>query len=169
MYDKIMLVLPMSGAVLPGLQTESDLIFMRVALREAELAAREGEVPIGAVIVVDGQIIAKAHNLRESTGDPTAHAEILALRAAAKVKRHWRLLGATIYTTLEPCPMCAGAIVMARAARLVYGTADPKAGAAGSLMNILQDKRLNHQVTVTGGVLETECSRLLRDFFKERR
>lgn len=142
---------------------------MQEAILEAGEAARKGEVPIGAVIVLNDQIIAKAHNLREITGDPTAHAEILALREAAKVKRHWRLLGATLYTTLEPCPMCAGAMVMARITRLVYGAPDPKAGAAGSIMNIVQDLRLNHRLDVTGGIMEKECGKLLKDFFKEKR
>lgn len=142
---------------------------MREAIQEANEAARKGEVPIGAVIVINDQIIAKAHNLREITGDPTAHAEVLVIREAAKVKRHWRLLGATLYTTLEPCPMCAGAMVMARITRLVYGASDPKAGAAGSIMNIVQDLRLNHRLDVTGGVMETECGELLKEFFKEKR
>ncbi len=136
---------------------------------EAVQAAREGEVPIGAVIVLNNQIIAKAHNLRETNGDPTAHAEILALREAAGIKQHWRLLETTLYTTLEPCPMCAGAMVMARVSRLVYGASDPKAGAAGSLMNLVQDPRLNHRLEVTGGVLEKECRELLKEFFKKRR
>ncbi len=159
----------MNDLFLPDRQQETDEFFMREAIVEATKAAREREVPIGAVIVLNDQIIAKAHNLRETNGDPTAHAEILVLREAAKLKEHWRLLGTTLYTTLEPCPMCAGAMVMARVKRLVYGASDPKAGAAGSLMNIVQDLRLNHRLEVTGGVLEKECRELLKEFFKERR
>jgi tRNA(adenine34) deaminase len=159
----------MNSSFLPDCNHEKDQGYMREAILEADEAARKGEVPIGAVIVLNDQIIAKAHNLREITGDPTAHAEVLALREAAKVKRHWRLLGATLYTTLEPCPMCAGAMVMARITRLVYGAPDPKAGAAGSIMNIVQDLRLNHRLDVTGGVLEEECGELLKEFFKEKR
>lgn len=150
-------------------QIERDRVFMREAILEAGEAARKGEVPIGAVIVLDDNIIAKAHNLKESTGDPTAHAEILALRKAIEVIQHWRFLGTTIYTTLEPCPMCAGALVMARVTRLVYGAMDPKAGAAGSIMNIVQDTRLNHRMDVTGGLMEKECGELLKEFFKKRR
>jgi len=142
---------------------------MEEAIEEAIKAAREGEVPIGAVVVFNNQIIAKAHNLRETIGDPTAHAEILALREASRLKRHWRLLGTTLYTTLEPCPMCAGAMVMARIDRLVFGAFDPKTGAAGSLMNIVQDPRLNHRLEVTSGIKEAECRELLKEFFKERR
>lgn len=159
----------MNDLILPDRRLEMDQIFMREAITEAIKAAREGEVPIGAVIVFDNQIIARAHNLRETNGDPTAHAEILVLREAASLKKHWRLSGTTLYTTLEPCPMCAGAMVMARTKRLVYGASDPKAGAAGSLMNIVQDPRLNHRLEVTGGVLEEECRELLKDFFRERR
>jgi tRNA(adenine34) deaminase len=159
----------MNKPFLPDRNLEMDQVFMQKAIQEAGEAARKGEVPIGAVIVLNGQIIAKAHNLRETTGDPTAHAEVLAIREAAKVKRHWRLLGATLYTTLEPCPMCAGAMVMARINRLVYGASDPKAGAAGSIMNIVQDLRLNHRLDVTGGVMEQECGFLLKDFFKGKR
>lgn len=159
----------MNDSFLPDCNHEKDQVFMQEAILEAGEAARKGEVPIGAVIVLNDQIIAKAHNLREITGDPTAHAEVLALREAAKVKRHWRLLGATLYTTLEPCPMCAGAMVMARITRLVYGASDPKAGAAGSIMNIVQDLRLNHRLDVTGGVLEKECGELLKVFFKDKR
>lgn len=159
----------MDDLILPDRRLETDQFFMREAIAEAVKAARVGEVPIGAVIVFNDQIIARAHNLRETNGDPTAHAEILVLREAARLKKHWRLLGTTLYTTLEPCPMCAGAMVMARTKRLVYGAADPKAGAAGSLMNIVQDPRLNHRLEVSGGVLEEECRELLKDFFRERR
>ena len=146
-----------------------DCWFMREALAEADQAARIGEVPIGAVLVRNDQIIARAHNLRETSGDPTAHAEILVLREAAGAQRHWRLTGTTLYVTLEPCPMCAGALVQARVERLVYGAADPKAGVVGSLMNLVQDDRLNHRVEVTSGVLATECGTILKEFFRERR
>ncbi len=159
----------MKDLIHPDRQFERDQVFMREAILEAGEAARKGEVPIGAVIVLNDHIIAKAHNLRETIEDPTAHAEILALREAAKVMKHWRLLGTTLYTTLEPCPMCAGAMVMARIKRLVFGALDPKAGAAGSIMNIVQDIRLNHRLDVTGMVMEKECSELIKEFFKERR
>ncbi|HOJ77246.1 MAG TPA: tRNA adenosine(34) deaminase TadA [Bacillota bacterium] len=150
-------------------QTIIDISFMREALKEAEVASKLGEVPVGAVIVVDNSIIARGHNLRELTGDPTAHAEIVAIRKAAEVRKHWRLTDMTLYVTLEPCPMCAGAIVQARIDRLVFGAYDPKSGAAGSLMNILQDKRLNHQLEVTAGILADDCGKILKDFFKDRR
>jgi tRNA(adenine34) deaminase len=150
-------------------QNEVDQGFIREALLEAGEAARIGEVPIGALIVYEGRIIARAHNLKEKTGDPTAHAEILVLRNAAQLKEAWRLNGATLYTTLEPCPMCAGAMVLARIGRLVYGASDPKAGSAGTLMNIVQDPRLNHQVEITTGVLAEECGNILKEFFKKRR
>ncbi len=150
-------------------QNEADQEFMGEALAEADKAARIGEVPIGAVIVYEEKIIARAHNLKETTGDPTAHAEILALRTAAQLRQGWRLSGATLYTTLEPCPMCAGAMVMARIGRLVYGAKDPKAGSAGTLMNIVQDERFNHKVEITSGVLATECGNILKEFFRERR
>ncbi len=150
-------------------QAELDAEFMKEALAEAIQAADLGEVPIGALVVVDGQVIGRGHNLRENDGDPTAHAEIMAIRAAAAVRKHWRLANATLYTTLEPCPMCAGAMVQARVKRLVYGAADPKAGAAGSLMNIVQDGRLNHRLEVTAGILAEECGQILKDFFQKRR
>ncbi len=150
-------------------QNEADREFMGEALAEADKAARIGEVPIGAVIVYEEKIIARAHNLKETTGDPTAHAEILALRTAAQLRQGWRLSGVTLYTTLEPCPMCAGAMVMARIGRLVYGAKDPKAGSAGTLMNIVQDERFNHKVEITSGVLATECGNILKEFFRERR
>jgi tRNA(adenine34) deaminase len=150
-------------------QTEVDEQYIREALREAEIAFSLGEAPIGAVIVCGSQILARGHNLRETSGDPTAHAEIIALREASKYKRHWRLTEAVLYTTLEPCPMCAGAMVQARIKRLVFGAKDPKAGAAGSLMNIVQDERLNHRLEVTAGVLAEECGEILKRFFKERR
>jgi tRNA(adenine34) deaminase len=150
-------------------QYQIDRGFIGEALLEASKATEIGEVPIGAIIVYEGQIIARAHNLKETTGDPTAHAEMLALRSAAQLKQAWRLNGATLYTTLEPCPMCAGAMVLARIGRLVYGAKDPKAGAAGTLMNIVQDDRLNHKVEITAGILALECGNILKEFFRERR
>lgn len=147
----------------------SDEQFMRAALGEAAAAAGRGDVPIGAVVVHEGRVIAAACNERESRRDPTAHAEVLALKAAAREMGTWRLEGATMYVTLEPCAMCAGALVLARIARLVYGPLDRKAGAAYSLYNIPQDPRLNHCVEITAGVLADECSALLHDFFESRR
>ncbi len=146
-----------------------DQDFMREALKEAKAAYQKGEVPIGAVIVRDGQVIARGHNLREELSDPTAHAEIVAMREAGKALVGWRLPGTTLYVTIEPCPMCAGALVQARVARVVYGAADIKAGAVHSLYNITEDDRLNHQLEVTGGVLEEEAAGLMRDFFRSRR
>ena len=148
---------------------ENDNRFMQIAIDEAGKAALFGEVPIGAVIVSEGEVIAKAHNQRESLADPTAHAEILAIQQAAGKLNRWRLVGCQMYVTKEPCPMCAGAIYQARLERLVYGAADKKAGAAGTLYNIVDDQRLNHQVEVTQGVLEKDCRSLLQDFFKEKR
>ena len=147
----------------------SDERFMELALVEAERAAAHGDVPIGAVVVRDGEVLSRAGNERELAGDPTAHAEILALRAAAANTGSWRLDDATIYVTLEPCPMCAGAIVLARIQSLVYGSQDPRAGAAFSLYNIVQDPRLNHQTEVRAGVLEEGCAALLRSFFEDKR
>ena len=143
--------------------------FMRMALREAEKAAAQGEVPVGAVVVYDGQVIGKAHNQRETLRDPTAHAEIIALTQAAAALNAWRLTGATMYVTLEPCPMCAGALVNARVDALVYGTTDPKAGACGTLYDVPQDERLNHRLDVTAGVLAEECAGVLQRFFAVRR
>jgi len=143
--------------------------FMRMALEEAAAGGREGEVPVGAVVVLGGEVLARDHNRREALGDPTAHAEILALRAAAACLGHWRVLDADLYVTLEPCAMCAGAMVLARVRRCIYATNDPKAGAAGSLCNILEDPRLNHEVEIVAGVLRDEAAALLRDFFRERR
>ena len=142
---------------------------MRLALAQAAAALEHGDVPIGAVVVRDDEVLAAARNERELRGDPTAHAEVLALRAAAEELGTWRLTGATVYVTLEPCPMCAGALVLARVARLVYGPQDPRAGAAYSLYNVVQDPRLNHSVDVTAGVLEDECAALLRRFFQGKR
>ena len=142
---------------------------MRLALREARLAGDRGETPIGSVIVKDGEVIAAAGNERELRPDPTAHAECLALRAASLATNGWRLVGSVLYVTLEPCPMCAGAIQQARIARVVYGASDPRLGAAGSLMDLLTDPRLGHRVEVTGGVLAAESADLLREFFDQRR
>jgi tRNA(adenine34) deaminase len=142
---------------------------MRAALAEAERAAAHGDVPIGAVIARDGEVVAAARNERELRGDPTAHAEVLALRSAAAAQGRWRLDGCTAYVTLEPCPMCAGALVLARVDRLVYGPQDPRAGAAYSLYNIVQDPRLNHQLELTPDVLAEESAELLRRFFEARR
>ncbi len=142
---------------------------MRQALREAELALAHDDVPIGAVVVRDGEVIATGRNERELRQDPTAHAELLALQRAAAVVGHWRLHGCTLYVTLEPCAMCAGAIVLARVPRVVYGCTDPKAGAAGSVLDVLADARLNHRPEVVGGVRAQECAGLLRDFFAARR
>lgn len=142
---------------------------MRFAIEEANNAFAAGEVPVGAVIVIDGEIVAAAYNLRESTNDPTAHAETLAMRAAARKIGNWRLTGATLYVTKEPCVMCSGVMVNSRLNRLVYGCHDHKGGAVSSLYRLLSDKRLNHQVEVVSGVLEKECADLLKRFFKERR
>jgi tRNA(adenine34) deaminase len=143
--------------------------FMRLALREAELASAHEDVPIGAVIEQGGELIAAAHNERELRQDPTAHAEVLALREAARVLGSWRVLDATIYVTLEPCAMCAGAIVLARVGRVVFGADDPKAGACGSVLDVLADTRLNHRPEVLAGPLREECGELLRSFFAARR
>lgn len=142
---------------------------MRLALDAARQAAGRGEVPVGAVIARGEEILSVAANEREATGDPTAHAELLAIRLAASVLGGWRLTGCTLYVTLEPCPMCAGAAYAARISRLVYATPDPKAGAAGTLYDIPRDARLNHTFPVTSGVLEEESAALLRAFFQERR
>jgi tRNA(adenine34) deaminase len=142
---------------------------MRDALDEARAAIAHGDVPVGAVALHAGGIVARAHNEREHRGDPTAHAELLALRAAAETLGSWRLGEVTMVVTLEPCPMCAGALVAARVGRLVFGAPDPRAGACGSLYNLCADPRLNHELPVTGGVLAEEAARLLRDFFSVRR
>ncbi len=142
---------------------------MLLAIRQAEIAEQNGDVPIGAVIVHNNQIIAKAYNQREQLKDPTAHAEIIALTQAAAALDTWRLNGCTIYVTLEPCPMCAGALVLARIDRLVYGCDDPKTGAVKSLYNIVQDDRLNHRLEITSGIMADECSALLQNFFNRRR
>ncbi len=144
----------------------TDLAFMREALAEADLAPAHGDVPVGCVLVdASGNVIARAHNLREQLGDPTAHAELLAIRAAGAAARSWRLEGVTAYVTLEPCAMCAGALVHTRMARVVYGCADPKGGAVDTLFTIGQDPRLNHRFTVSAGVLAEDCASRLRTFF----
>jgi len=147
----------------------SDEQFMRAAMQEADKARKMDEVPIGAVIVHDGAIIATGHNLRETSQTSLSHAELIAIEEANKKIGSWRLEDCTLYATLEPCPMCAGAIVQSRVKRVVYGASDPKAGCAGTLMNLLQDERFNHQVELTSGVLEQECGDLLRDFFRALR
>ena len=143
--------------------------FMGLALREARRALQHDDVPIGAVVVHDGEIIGAGHNERELRQDPTAHAEVLALRAAASALGSWRVLESTLYVTLEPCAMCAGAIVLARVPRVVYGCTDPKAGAAGSVLDVLDVPQLNHRPLVEGGVCADECAGLLRAFFAQRR
>lgn len=146
-----------------------DHAFMGVCLTLARRAAAWGEVPVGAVVVHDGQIIGRGLNRREIDTDPTAHAEIVALKQAALHLGHWRLVDATLYVTLEPCPMCAGALVNARVTRLVYGTTDPKGGAVHSLYGLTHDSRLNHRLTVTAGIRTEECATVLREFFRARR
>jgi tRNA(adenine34) deaminase len=143
---------------------------MRLALVEATLAAAAGEVPVGAIVVgPGGEVLARAHNAREGGADPTAHAELLALRAAARVLGQWRLTGTTLVVTLEPCTMCAGAAVLARVERVVFGALDDKAGAVGSLWDVVRDRRLNHRPEVVSGVLSAQCSALLAKFFRDRR
>ena len=149
--------------------SKEDERLMRAAIKAAAIAEENGDVPIGAVIVYENQIIGKAYNQREQLADPTAHAEIIALTQAAAAIGSWRLEGCRIYVTLEPCPMCAGALVLSRMDRLIFGCDDSKAGACKSLYNIVQDERLNHRLEVTSGVLREECSRLLQDFFQKRR
>src|SRR5215468_9908434 len=146
-----------------------DEYFMRLALREAERATEHDDVPIGAVVVHDGEVIAAARNERELRQDPTAHAEVLALREASRALESWRVLDSVLYVTLEPCAMCAGAIVLARVPRVIYGTIDPKAGAAGSVLDVLGEQRLNHRPQVQSGLLAEDCADLLRAFFAERR
>jgi tRNA(adenine34) deaminase len=148
---------------------DADGAFMRQALALARKAAVLGEVPVGAVVVREGIVLAEAHNLREALNDPTAHAERLAITAAGRSLGTWRLEGCTLYVTLEPCAMCAGAIVLARIPRVVYGAVDPKAGACESLYRLLSDPRLNHRAEITTGVLAEECGEILKQFFQERR
>jgi len=154
----------MSGRFFPR-----DDYFMRLALREAEHGLEHEDVPIGAVVVRNGEVLAMAHNERELRQDPTAHAEVIALREAARASGSWRVLDAVIYVTLEPCAMCAGAIVLARVPRVVYGAADPKAGACGSVLDVLGEARLNHRPEVATGLLAQECAELLSGFFASRR
>lgn len=142
---------------------------MDLALAQAAIAGELGEVPVGAVVVCDGEVVGRGHNRREVDADPLGHAEIAAIREAAAAVGRWRLFGCTVYVTVEPCPMCAGAIYQARLTRLVFGCPDPKAGAVGSLFNIAQDERLNHWVEVTSGVRAEESAALLTDFFQQRR
>lgn len=149
--------------------TLQDEHFMQVAIRQAVAALDHDDVPVGAVVVLDGKLIARGHNQRELLGDPTAHAEMLAITSAAEAVGSWRLDGCTLYVTLEPCPMCAGAIVQARMARVVYGATDPKAGACESLFTITTDARLNHRLDTVGGVLADEAADLLRTFFAQQR
>ncbi len=155
--------------MMPAAAAAGDASFMRAAIAEARRAPDHGDVPIGAVVVRAGEIVAAAHNERERRQDPTAHAETLALRAAAAALGTWRVLGSVLYVTLEPCAMCAGAIVLARVPRVVFGCADPKAGAAGSVLDVLAEPRLNHRPAVAGGVLADECAALLTTFFSARR
>ena len=138
-------------------------------MEEARAAIAHGDVPVGAVVIADGEVVASCHNERELRGDPTAHAELLALREAARARRSWRLEDATVVVTLEPCPMCAGALVAARVGALVFGAVDPKAGACGTLYNLCADPRLNHELSVTPGVLAEECGQMLTEFFEDKR
>ena len=148
---------------------DPDIRFMQMAMDQAAIAEENGDVPIGAVIVYEKRVIAKAYNQKEQLSDPTAHAEIIALTQAAAYIGSWRLHGCTIYVTLEPCTMCAGALVLGRLDRLVYGCDDPKTGAVKSLYNIVQDSRLNHTLEVTSGIIAQECSKQLQQFFQRRR
>jgi tRNA(adenine34) deaminase len=143
-----------------------DQMMMELALGEARVAEAHGDAPVGAVVVHDGEVIARAHNRREYDQDPTAHAEVIALRQAAAALGRWRLAGCTLYVTLEPCAMCAGALVLARLDRLVYGCDDPKAGACGSVMDVIREPRLNHRIEEVRGVLAEECGRILTEFFQ---
>ncbi|MGP3610774.1 tRNA adenosine(34) deaminase TadA [Anoxybacteroides rupiense] len=147
----------------------NDEYYMQLAIEEAKKAEKIGEVPIGAIIVKNGEIIASAHNLRETEQRAIAHAEILAIDQACEAMGSWRLEDATLYVTLEPCAMCAGAIVLSRIKRVVFGASDPKGGCAGTLMNLLQESRFNHQTEVVGGVRQEECGRILSDFFRQLR
>jgi len=148
---------------------DNDLEYMQLALEQARLAPALGEVPIGAVLVCDGQVLAEVHNFREAWQDPTAHAEVVAIREAASRLGTWRLTGATLYVTVEPCSMCTGAIIQSRISRLVFGAKDPKAGACGSVFNLPDERRLNHRVEVVGGILEQESQELIQAFFRRLR
>ena len=151
------------------MQAELDHQFMQQAIEQAKLAAISGEVPVGAVLVRDGQVISAGFNQPINNSDPSAHAEMMAIRSAAQSISNYRLPGSTLYVTLEPCIMCAGAILHARVDRVVFGAVDPKTGAAGSVLDVFSERRINHHTQVEGGVLGQECGQLLRDFFKERR
>ncbi|HQT20759.1 MAG: tRNA adenosine(34) deaminase TadA [Polynucleobacter sp. 17-46-58] len=151
------------------MQAELDRQFMQQAIEQAKLAAAAGEVPVGAVLVQDAQVISTGFNQPISNSDPSAHAEMMAIRSAAQALSNYRLPGSTLYVTLEPCAMCAGAILHARIDRVVFGAIDPKTGAAGSVLDVFSEKRINHQTQVEGGVMGQECGQILRDFFKERR
>lgn len=148
---------------------KDDNYYMRLAIKQANKAYAKGEVPVGAIVVLDGVVISKAYNLREATNNPLAHAEVLAIQKAAKRLGTWRLEGAKLYVTLEPCPMCAGAILQARLSHVIFGAGDPKFGAVGSKLNLLYDYKFNHTVNFTSGVLKNECEELLKRFFKELR
>lgn len=148
---------------------DADQVYMRMALAQADAAREAGEVPVGAVIVHHDRVIAAAHNQREQLKDPTAHAEMIAITQAAEAMRSWRLEGCRLYVTLEPCPMCAGAIIQARIPNLVFGATDPKAGAVVSLYQLLNDARLNHQTQFANGILADECGRILTEFFRHQR
>jgi len=156
-------------SMLDAEQRRSDEGFMREAMAEAALAEAAGDVPVGAVVVVDGAIVSRGHNRREALNDPTSHAEVEAIRQASAALQSWRLPSATVYVTLEPCPMCAGAMLAARVERVVFGATDPKAGACGTLYNLCADPRLNHEIALTSGVLEAECATQLRTFFASLR
>ncbi|WP_019639967.1 tRNA adenosine(34) deaminase TadA [Paenibacillus fonticola] len=153
----------------PPLSTYSDEYWMQEAIAEARKAEAIGEVPIGAIIVLGDEVIGRGHNLRESIHDGTAHAEMIAIREASKTLGAWRLLHCRLYVTLEPCPMCSGAIVQCRLPHVIYGAADPKAGCAGTLMNLLQEPRFNHRTAITSGVLQAECAAMLTEFFRRLR
>jgi len=151
------------------MQAELDRQFMQQALDQAKLAVIAGEVPVGAVLVREGRVISTGFNKPITNSDPSAHAEMMAIRAAAQDESNYRLPGTTLYVTLEPCTMCAGAMLHARVERVVFGATDPKTGAAGSVLNVFSEKQINHQTQVEGGIMSDECSQVLRDFFKERR
>lgn len=148
---------------------KDDQYFMNKALLQAQVAYKKGEVPVGAVVVKDNEIIARGHNLRESTNDPTAHAELLAMKKASKKLNSWRLSGCTLYVTLEPCPMCSGVIINSRIDRVVFGAYDPKAGCCTTLYHLANDERFNHRAQVLGGVMEDKCREIISSFFKEKR
>lgn len=148
---------------------KDDYYFMTRALKQAEVAYKKGEVPVGAIVVKDGKVISRGYNLRETTNDPTAHAELLAMKKASKKLNSWRLSGCTLYVTLEPCPMCSGVIVNSRIDRVVFGAYDQKAGCCTTLYHLCNDERFNHRAEILGGVMEEECAKILSDFFKEKR